>query len=244
MFQFAKKIIKAILYILHIDITRNQKYDRQTYRIMKRLIHENDNCIDIGCHKGEILDIMLKFSPQGRHFAFEPIHYLNKNLQEIYKSKNVEIFEIALSNEKGFASFNLVKNAPAYSGLKQRKYDINHPKIEQIKVNTDLLDNIIPKNVKVDFIKIDVEGAEYLVLLGAIKTIKHCRPNVIFEFGLGGSDIYGTTPAMIYNLLFEECNLKIYRMKDWLKGKSFLSLQELQKCFDTNKEYYFIATAN
>ncbi len=242
MIQFIKKIIKAILYVIHIDITKNQKYDRQTHQIMKRQIHENANCIDVGCHKGEMLEIMKKLSPLGKHMAFEPIPIMYNNLKNTFTNSNIEIYNIALSNEKGYTTFNYVKNAPAYSGLKQRKYDNKHPDIEIIKVETDLLDNIISENDTIDFIKIDVEGAEMLVMTGAIKTINRCKPSILFEFGIGGSDFYGATPQKLYDLLVNDCGLSIFTLKGWLKGSTPLELAELQTYFNNNKEYYFIAS--
>ena len=241
--QIIKNIIKAILYFLHIDITRNQQYDRQTHLVMKRLIGKNTNCIDIGCHKGEMLEIILKLSPNGQHYAFEPIPYLNLNLKKKFSSHNIHISNIALSNVKGTSTFNHVKNAPAFSGLKKRIYTVKHPEIEELKVDTDLLDNILPQEYHAHFIKIDVEGAEYPVLQGAKNTLLKYTPTIIFEFGLGGSDFYGTTPEMIFNLLVNECGLKIYTLKNFLKGNPSLSLEELISIFEANIEYYFIATS-
>ena len=49
------------------------RYDRATEIAMIRIIEPDSNCIDIGCHKGEILNIMLRLAPKGRHAGFEPI---------------------------------------------------------------------------------------------------------------------------------------------------------------------------
>ncbi len=241
MISLAKKILKSILVFLHIDITKNMQYDRQTLKVMNKVIKEGSNCIDIGCHKGEMLEIILKYSKNGKHFAFEPIPYLNKKLQEQFGSPNINISNIALSNEKGTSVFNIVKNAPAYSGLRQRKYAVANPEIEQVSVETDLLDNVIPKEINIDFIKIDVEGAEYPVMQGATETIKRCKPLIIFEFGLGASDYYGTKPEMIYKLLCGTCGLKIFTLHNWLNGKSSLTKNEFNELYENKREYYFLA---
>jgi len=46
-----------------------------------------------------------------------------------------------------------------------------------------MLDNILEdlKIKKVQLIKIDVEGAEELVLKGALKTLKKSHPKIVFE---------------------------------------------------------------
>jgi FkbM family methyltransferase len=236
-----KKIIKHILYILHIDITQNQKYDRQTLQVMRKVIKSNSNCIDVGCHKGEILDVILELSPNGNHFAFEPIPYLFEALKSKYVNLPVSISQVALSDEKGKASFNIVRNAPAYSGFRRRQYNISVPEIEEVIVLTDALDNIIPVDKKIDFIKIDVEGAEYGVLKGAVDVLRRDNPVMIFEFGMGASDYYETKPEMMYYLLAQDCELKLNTMKGWLNGLPELSFEKFCELYDNNLEYYFIA---
>jgi hypothetical protein len=71
--------------------------------------------------------------------------------------------------------------------------------------------------------------------------LKKDKPTVLFEFGLGASDFYGTKPSDIYNLLTKEIGLSIYLLRSFIKGKSALSLEEFNNYFNPNKEYYFIA---
>ena len=149
--------IRSTLNFFHLDLTKNLEYDRLTKCIMKRCIHPQSNCIDVGCHKGEILDVILTLAPKGQHFAFEPIPVLFRQLQEKYKHK-ATIYPYALSDVNGTSSFQFVKNAPAYSGIHKRKYNIATPDIEQIHVELKTLDKLIPMDTRIDFIKIDVEG--------------------------------------------------------------------------------------
>ena len=66
-----KNFLRETLNFLHLDLTKNLEYDRLTKAIMKQSISIDSNCIDIGCHKGEILDIMLKHSPNSMGCAIE-----------------------------------------------------------------------------------------------------------------------------------------------------------------------------
>lgn len=237
-----KDLIREILIFLHFDVTKNLKYDRLSKAIMKRAIQQNHNCIDIGAHKGEMLKLMLQFAPKGKHLAFEPIPYLYKELKEKYKN-TVEVLPFALSNTSGETSFNLVKNAPAYSGLKKRRYDIENPEIEEIKVQVKTLDDLIPAEKQIHFIKIDVEGAEYGVLLGASKTLKKNHPVILFECGRGASDFYNTNPIELFNFLNKETGLGIFTLEDFLKGKPKMSSSDFENYYNTNSEYYFVAAA-
>ena len=65
-----KTLIKQVLNFLHLDLTQNLKYDRLTKEIIKKFIQKSHVCIDVGCHKGEILSQIIKFAPNGKHYAF------------------------------------------------------------------------------------------------------------------------------------------------------------------------------
>jgi FkbM family methyltransferase len=236
-----KKTIKKIIKRIPIAFTKNQQYDKQTLQIIRKVCNAGSNCIDVGAHKGEVLDQILRFAPSGMHFAFEPIPEMYRGLIEKYKSKpNCKIFDLALSNSKGSSTFNYVVSNPSYSGLIKRKYDRSNEEDTQITVKTDFLDAVIPADIVITLIKIDVEGGELLVMEGAKQVLTRNKPVVIFEHGLGASDFYNSTPDKVYNLL-SECGLKISRLKDWLKGRPSLSLESFKDIYGRNAEYYFIA---
>jgi FkbM family methyltransferase len=235
-----KEFARKVLNVLHLDLTKNLKYDRLTKKLMSHNLKSGSNCIDVGCHKGEMLDLMLRYAPQGKHFAFEPIPEMYENLKIKYNGQ-AEILPYALSDKEGKTTFNYVKNAPAYSGIKKRKYDIENPEITEIEVKLAKLDDIIPQDIPIDFIKIDVEGAEYGVLKGGEKIISKYKPIVVFEFGLGASDYYGTKPEDIYNLLVRDYGLKISNLKDFINNKKPLTLDEFSDTYFNAKEYYFVA---
>lgn len=205
---------------------------------MRRVIQRNSNCIDIGCHKGEILDVMLELAPDGHHTAFEPIPLFYNALIEKYKGKAV-IFPYALSDKDGTADFQYVKNAPAYSGLRKREYTVN-PDIEVLSVEVKKLDALIAGQ-NVNLIKIDVEGAELNVLQGAINTLKSEKPYVIFEFGIGASNYYESTPEKMFQLLCVDAGLKISTLKSFVRSQSPLNSSDFKKLYDNQTEYYFIA---
>ena len=235
-----KEFIKSVIQTLPIAVTRNQKYDHQTLQVMKRLLKADSNCIDVGCHKGDVLKFMLDYSPNGTHYAFEPIPDLFENLISHFPS-NCRFHQVGLSDSIGEAPFNYVISNPAYSGFEKRSYDSVDERDTKIIVNTDLLDNIIPEDHKIDFIKIDVEGAELNVLKGGILTIKRNKPVIVFEHGLGAADYYKTKPDDIYDILNGICGLRISLMENWLKDKKPLNKEEFKEQFYKKLNYYFIA---
>ncbi len=236
-----KQIIRKCLLKVPFNISKNIEYDKLTLAIMDKVLKADAVCIDVGCHKGEVLEEMIKRAPKGRFFAFEPIPEFYAFLKQNFTDENCKLFNCALGVKEGTSDFNYVKSNPAYSGLKKREYKSQNEEIEKLTVEVKRLDDLIPSTIKIDFIKIDVEGGELDVLGGAVQLIKRDKPIVVFEFGLGASDYYGTKPVDIYNLLCKECGLFIYTLKDWKTNGSYLDQKEFEDQYFNRINYYFIA---
>ena len=224
-------------------IDKNTYYDRLTELVMKRVLKPTSVCIDVGCHEGSILRLMMKYAPNGTFFAFEPIPHLYEKLKERFKQQNVKIYDLALSDSKGTSSFNYVITNPGYSGLKKRRYDRPHEEDTQIEVKTELLDTVLSHDEvgKISFMKIDVEGGELQVMRGAQTMISRDKPIIVFEHGLGASEYYGTKPEDVFDLLCNTCGLGISLLSNWLRGKPSLDLEALCDQYYHGKNYYYIA---
>ncbi len=214
-------------------------YDFQTIAVIKKVLKSASGYIDIGAHKGHILRELVKAAPLGKGFAFEPIPPLFENLKNKY-GKKVAVHNLALSDEKGEAEFSYVVDRPAISGLKERRVEGEEYNTKKIKVTIGTLDDIIPENVQIDLIKIDVEGAELGVLKGGENTIKRCKPVILFEFGAGGADLYGSTPEMVFDFL-ESCGLSVSTLDYYLKNKLPFSREEFVGQYNKGYNYFFIA---
>ncbi len=224
------------------DIDKNVYYDRLTELIMKKTLRENSICVDVGCHAGSILQMMMKYSPGGRFYAFEPLPDFFEILQKNFNTDSVKLYRLALSNKKGISDFNYVITNPGYSGLIKRSYD--RPEEDKpIKVATDTLDNIIgyEQVEKISFMKIDVEGGEYHVLKGGMEIIRKSRPVIVFEHGWGGINCYGKTPEDVYEILCNKCGLEISLMSEWLLNNPPLGFNGFCDQYYNGKNYYFLA---
>lgn len=222
---------------------QNRQYDVQTLEVMKRVLQENSNCVDVGGHQGSILKEMLRFAPQGTHFVFEPLPAMYEGLRETFGSlANIHVYDYALSDIAGTSTFQHVVSNPGYSGLRQRSYDRPNEQVQEIVVKTNLLDNLVPEHTPIRFIKVDVEGAELQVFKGAVNTIRNSRPVIVFEHGLGAADHYGTLPEDIYDLLAGQCGLRLFIMAEWLEdNEASLSREAFCEQFASGSNYYFMA---
>lgn len=234
-----KKYLKKILWALKLDITPNIKYDRLTFKIINQTLKKDSVCVDIGCHIGEILEQMIKKAPHQNHFAFEPIPKFYNIIRNKYKAN---VFQLALSNQIGELEFNYVENYPELSGLEKRDYlGLKDPQINLIKVKVEKLDNIIPTSTKIDLIKIDAEGAEYNILLGAKRIIMDSKPLIIIEFEKGSTEFYGVTPKMMFELLNNNYNMNVYTLESFLGKQSPLSEQRFIEIYSNKETIYFLS---
>jgi FkbM family methyltransferase len=215
--------------------------DQQAFAIMKRLLRRSSNCIDIGCAQGLYLDEMLRLAPAGRHWAFEPIPQLYEALTRRFAGRPVEFRNLALSNEEGRTQFHWNVSNPGWSGLRERAYPSADDQIELIDVELCRLDQAIPPEVRIDLIKLDVEGAELAVLEGGVELLRRCRPTVIFEYGLGSAEFYEAWPERIFDLL-AGCGLGVAPLADYLAGRPPLERAAFARQFHDHVNYYFVAS--
>ena len=87
---------------------------------------------------------------------------------------NCIIYEGVATNAKGFYKFNVIPGMEEYSSLRNiSHYATKGKKYESFDVSGDTIDNLVYiHNLNPGFVKIDTEGAEYLVFIGAMNTIK------------------------------------------------------------------------
>ena len=187
---------------------RRDRLDNEHLRLLLAFsLSEDSNCIDVGCHRGEVLAEMLRLAPRGRHIAFEPVPSSYAALAAAFPEADVR--HVALSDTDGEAEFVVVPDQPSFSGLRERSYP-NEMRTERVKVRTQRLDSALPDGYVPHFVKIDVEGAELQVLEGALETLRRHRPTVWFEHGVGGADHFGTEPADVHRLLTGEIGMRIF----------------------------------
>jgi FkbM family methyltransferase len=217
---------------------RGRRYDALTVEVMRRVLRPDSNCLDVGASTGALLQSMCELAPQGRHIAFEPRPDAAEQLRSQFPA--VTVHAVALAAETGQASFTLVVSNPAYSGLKPRRYD-RPEQLQTITVPVHRLDELVPADLPVAFIKIDVEGGEVGVLQGGVETLRRCRPIIAFEHGGGWTtEQYGTHSGMLYELL-QDAGLQISLLDDWLNHRPSLTPEDFVRSMHVEHEYFFLA---
>jgi FkbM family methyltransferase len=163
-------------------------YNRNGVKIMPE---SGDFVIDGGAFVG---DTALVFSnsvgEEGKVFCFDPVEdnikICKKNIEQ-FPIKNVTLYPYGLSNISCEAApISLGVYDPSFSDIK-KGHEKNNIKIPLKKLD-DLTDS--GEIQKVDFIKLDVEGAELQTLIGAEKTINKFKPKMAVSLYHNPNDIF------------------------------------------------------
>lgn len=160
-------------------------FEPQTEKIFRKFIKKGDIAFDIGANIGYMSLMMADCVGQnGFVFAFEPIQNNFKSLINnisLNKFNNIRYFKLAISNTNSIIKIYkpLDNNQGSYSMI----VDPAKSNQEYEEVQTTTLDDFVEqkKIEAVNFIKIDVEGAEYEVIQGMHKTISKFRPIIFME---------------------------------------------------------------
>ena len=149
-------------------------WEEKAVNIFMDNISNNDVVIDCGAYIGSHTLVLSRLA--SKVHAFEPQKLIYECLEKTFKNKdNVILYNVALYNKKGEISIGISGNDGTSSVLECRKRKFESDYL----VECDMIDNY--EFDKVDFIKIDTEGAEFKILEGAVKTIEKHRPKIIIE---------------------------------------------------------------
>jgi FkbM family methyltransferase len=167
------------------ELIYNQ-FEKMETRFVERLLRPGMTAIDIGAHHGLYTLLLSKrVRRQGRVVAFEPspreCERLKKHLRW-NRCSNVELVSCALGEEPGETDLFLVEGCQDWCNS-LRPPAVGGP-AKTVRVSVRRLDDALAeRNIsKVDFIKLDVEGAELSVLHGAMRLLQsESRPAILAE---------------------------------------------------------------
>jgi FkbM family methyltransferase len=166
-------------------------YSGDQLTIIEKLLGEYGVFVDAGANQGEFSIAAAKVAHQGKIIAFEPVsEYRQRLLANIQLNdfKNVQVIAAALGEQEGllpiydqpenFTDGTRHEGLPTLFATESR-----HHAREVVPVRR--LDDVVRELgvSRVDIIKLDIEGAEWIALRGAINTITSYRPTLILEIG-------------------------------------------------------------
>lgn len=191
---------------VHTDIGwrlyRDKSYEEAELSVLERFVRKDDVVIDVGANIGIYSLVLSRLAVDGRVVAVEPVPlnraFLNLNLL-LNAIDNVTVEDCILSDRVDHVDFS-VSQDELYSsiiptGRKATK--------ERIRVRSTTLD-ALSQGGRIDVVKIDVEGAELMVLRGGEQLLsdKKRRPRaMLIELNSENQSVYGHTPDQIVDYL-------------------------------------------
>lgn len=197
-----------------LEILNFGTYEGEDSFLMYALIQPNDIVFDIGANLGWCSLNFSKLVTNGKVFSFEPLPKTFEKCQNnlvLNNTKNVQVYNIALSNQEGEVKFFFNEKSSNSSSMKNL---LNYENTIEVACKVTTLDVFIKEHGGVvDFIKSDVEGAELLVYQGAMDTLKNIRPIIFTEMLRKWSAKYNYHPNDIISL-FRNIGYQCYYAKD------------------------------
>jgi len=227
--------VKYILLILSLFDYINKK---KIVNFFRKNLFEINLFIDIGAHKGETVELFNKNFKVKNFYCFEAssinFEKLKKNFLNL-KNQNIYFYNYAIGEEENIRDFYQLDESSS-STLTQINQNSNYYKkkmkilnllsikkklFKPTKVKTTTLSKFIRENniENIDVLKIDTEGYEYKVLIGAKEEINKIK-YIYFEHHFDDMLIKGYTLSDIHNYLVKNGFEKKFKLKMFFR-KSF-----------------------
>lgn len=149
---------------------------------VRKLLRPGDTVVDIGAHEGFYSLLLAQaVGPSGKVYACEPneenLRYLRENIN-INAAQNIVIIPKAIGNETGRKKFYCAEGLGAWGSLDTRWSGQEH----FIEVEVDTLDRVLADVTSpISFMKVDTEGNDYYVILGADSILSEHKPHLCVE---------------------------------------------------------------
>lgn len=192
-------------------------YEKETFNFFKAYIKEGNTVLDIGAHIGLYAAPFAKLvGTTGKVYCFEPTPstfvVLSKTIQ-LNKYSTVTAVNAAISDKSGTVTFNLTSDSGEGSNANSI-VEINRTK-NNVEVKAYSIDDFRRfEKLKIDILKIDVEGAELLALKGAKTTFEQDRPIGILALHPANIIQFGHSLEEIWDVLLN------YKLQIQLSGKN------------------------
>ena len=168
------------------------EYEPETTEFMRRTVGETSVCIDVGANFGYYTCLLARLAWRGRTYAFEAdpqVHaLLRENVFINWCERLVEpIIRAVADQEESFRSFGELgdRATPASSAPRRRSSNIlpsHRPRNSGLRAPRSTPSPLTGRLERLDLVKIDVEGAESLVVRGMGELVRHHRPTIVMEW--------------------------------------------------------------
>lgn len=187
--------------------------ERRLTRWLIQNIHSGDCFVDVGAHLGFYSLLGAKLGAKVLAIEASPrtFAWLKANL-EMNQETNVESLNLAMADTKGELTFTQYPvYYSEYNSLNQKALRQVPKGAEALTIAAETLDGLLAERAFVPTcIKIDVEGAEELVIRGAVDALKQHKPWVVLEIADGMQQ--RQEPHRMASEVLASCGYEAYRI--------------------------------
>jgi FkbM family methyltransferase len=184
---------------MHTSVFFLGEYEKAITEIVVGLLRPGDVCLDVGANFGWYTTLFYKYAgPDGEVHAFEPtpptFRELEKNYELMGRPANVRLNNLALGDEEGEIAINLFEGlSTGHASLsKQGRDDVVSYRTKMTTLDAYLAENSVGE---VNFVKVDIEGAEMMFLNGAGRLFEQAKPPIwLMEMALQQTSNFGYRP--------------------------------------------------
>jgi FkbM family methyltransferase len=206
------------------------RWEPELQSLFTKIIKPGSLIYDLGANNGIHSLLFSKLTgPEGQVFSFEPLPDNCREIEtnaELNHLKNINIVRAAVSNESGQTVFHL--------GLHNKQgslVGIGRESGNDIKVQVITLDEFISNGKPApDFLKIDIEGAEGMALLGFENQIDKIQPVFVIELHTPAQDAKA-------GAFFLKHHYNVYRITGKASYCDELSLSGVERIKDLTQPY-------
>ncbi|MBN1867362.1 FkbM family methyltransferase [Candidatus Sumerlaeota bacterium] len=200
-------------------------FESKETEFVRGLVKPGQVCLDVGANFGWYTVLLSRnVGPAGAVHAFEPLpstlEVLERNI-ELNGCRNVTVTQAALDEMPGERDIYL-PDIGVSGSFHLHEYRETFDTIQCPCLRLD--DYCSERGVdRVDFIKADIEGAEWPMLKGATETLRRHRPILFLEvqersttlFGYKPSDLFGWLAEMGYRSHYVTDSGALVEITDW-----------------------------
>lgn len=190
---------------LERKIFRGEWTEFEERRVVSSMLEPGNVFVDAGANFGLYTLLASRLvGSAGQVHSFEPSPQEHEKLElnvRFNRIGNVTLNRMALGRAPGEAVLNVYGNGlGALNCL--AKANVAAP-VTEIRIPVTTLDDYVPKAglSRLDFLKIDIEGAELPAFHGAARTLDGLRPIILCEVSEELSRAFGYTPAELMDFL-------------------------------------------
>lgn len=220
-------------------LSLNKKYEFLEYSLIRKYLQKDNVVFDIGAHIGYYtLNFASLVGDKGKVFSFEPnptnFTLLKKNV-EINNHNNVNLFQKAISNFNGNIRLYISDFSSGMHRIHESKFCNDFIEIESVRLDDFVKNHEIKK---IDFLKIDVEGAEFDVLKGMTNIIHNNKSlKILVEFSPYSITEHGSDPIEFLKNLINH-GFQLYDIDEKKQIIKNTDLDALQKKYTVKKMNY------